>query len=152
MARVWDIKSLRSALVVLICVEKLKPGSIKSATLVYMLKLKHNYFDMHTLLLIFLTNLKKKIKTLFFFYLEYLSSCFTSNVAANALDMEAIWNKVWLVTGLFHCVSVTPYPLANNRFPSLTTLTVKPGFWGWHFSACKFIVITCRYLKLHSNS
>lgn len=51
MARVWDIKSLRSALVVLICVEKLKPGSIKSATLVYMLKLKQNYSDMLTLLL-----------------------------------------------------------------------------------------------------
>ena len=84
--------------------------------------------------------------------MEYLSSCLTSSVAANALDMEAIWNKVWLVTGLFHCVSVTPYPLANNRCPSLTTLTVKPGFWGWHFSAYKIIVITCRYLKLHSNS
>lgn len=56
--------------------------------------------------------------------------CFIKRVAPNALDIEAISNKVSLVTGLLVTISATPYPLAMRIFPSLITPIDIPGVRG----------------------
>lgn len=63
-------------------------------------------------------------------YCPLLPICFIKRVAPKALDIEAISNKVSLVTGLRVTISATPYPLAMRIFPSLITPIDIPGVRG----------------------
>ena len=48
-------------------------------------------------------------------------------IAATGLLMEAAWNSVDGVTGVFAATSASPYPLAQSKAPFRYTATLSPG-------------------------
>ena len=75
-------------------------------------------------------------------YFAFLDNSFTSRVAQNAFDIDAIPNKVWSVTEALVDTSRIPYPLVIRTLPSFTTATEIPGLWVWHFKPWKYKLVT----------
>lgn len=72
--------------------------------------------------------------------------CFIKRVAPKALDIEAISNKVLLVTGLLVTISATPYPLDIRISPSLITPIDIPGVRGRRANTYKGECLQYMYL------